>query len=218
MHARLVAAVLVGLACLLSANAEAWADEAHLLHVYQLLWSAHGVEVASVPYLAHGDRRDPMAAIRFTCDSNFVVGPGGPRNCNALADLRVKVREVTGAKAAGNIPTIHVDLSRVDPELLELVGGRAKLIELTRDCVLANAVKEAVGEMFGRVRRLSSARDLPPVFFFALFSFTNLSALALAVEEALFDPASEQVFTVRRQEKYVRRTELIVASDGREPS
>jgi len=80
------------------------------------------------------------------------------------------------------------------------------------------AVEEVVSQVFGRAARMASKHELSTLYFYMLFAFTNLSALALAVEEAVFNPASEQAFTVRRQAKYVRRTELIVAGDSQEPA
>lgn len=71
-------------------------------------------------------------------------------------------------------------------------------------------IRSAAGQTFGRVSRVASKFKLPALYFYMLFSFTNLSAMALAVEEALFDPVSEKSYTIRRQLKYVRRTELVV--------
>jgi len=71
-------------------------------------------------------------------------------------------------------------------------------------------VRDVAGQVFGRVARSAAKTNLPGIYFFMLYSFTNLSAMALAVEEALFDPASEEAFIVRRQAKYVRRLDLVI--------
>jgi len=75
------------------------------------------------------------------------------------------------------------------------------------------AVQETTYRVFGRVTERSNQVRLPAVYLYMLYSFTNLAAFALAIEEALFDPVAEEAFVVRRQAKYVRRTDLIVEGE-----
>jgi hypothetical protein len=63
-----------------------------------------------------------------------------------------------------------------------------------------------------RVTKAHAAGKAPSYdFFYALFAFTHLDALAFEIEEALFDPALPPSETIRKQPSKVRRQEMIVA-------
>ena len=78
---------------------------------------------------------------------------------------------------------------------------------------VADAAQYVVGEVANHLKAAEAeGKDLTPSFFYALFSFTNYDLLAFEIEEALISKTSneEEMTTVRRQERHVRRRELIV--------
>lgn len=84
---------------------------------------------------------------------------------------------------------------------------------------VADAAQYVVGEVANHLKASEAeGKDLTPSFFYALFSFTNYDLLASDIEEALISKTSNDVemTTIRRQERHIRRRELIVPMRDRE--
>lgn len=73
------------------------------------------------------------------------------------------------------------------------------------------AARYVVGEVTSHMQAAATqGKTLSPGFFYALFSFTNFDSLAFEIEEALMPRHLGSFPVIRRQQRHVRRLQMIV--------
>ena len=81
---------------------------------------------------------------------------------------------------------------------------------------VGGAMKQVVGKVAKRIAEASATgKQLSPDFFYMLFTFTNLDALAFEVEEALIPAGAQLETSAMHLDHLIRRRDLVIPTELR---